>query len=411
MHAITSIPQQIVGKINELQNELPKRDLFPGERIIKGYASFAKGIDLKPWAFISPPLGDYDVEIKITHCGVCHSDLSMIRNELGMTSYPFIPGHEIVGVVHAVGSKVLAPGLDLDGTPLKLPASFHKSNEMLNIGEFRQIRPLRVGDRVGAGWLKSSCHLCEQCRSGYDNLCPQSMAQMGQNGACGGYADFIRLDSRWVFRIPDEIPSESVAPLLCAGATVFSPLFEYDIQPNTRLGLLGFGGLGHLFVQMAERLGCEVIVLSTSDDKAGDAAKLGASRFIDISNKLEMATVSERLDFILSTSYVQQDWESLLNCLKPNGVLCLAGIPPKNLNLPVWPLLYKQRKVVGSSGAPSEVIERALAFCAKYYVTAETELFSIKDVNKVLDNFEKNKGYRYRAVLRINGELEDIQQG
>jgi len=266
-------------------------------------------------------------------------------------------------------------------------------------------KPLKVGDRVGVGFFKRSCHQCEMCYKGSDNLCPNSVPQFGFSGNNGGFADYIRVDSRWAFPIPSNITSDKAAPLLCAGATVFAPLYEWDIQPNMNVAVIGLGGLGHLFVMYAKKLGCEVTVFSTSEDKLTDTHKFGG-KFYNEKETESIKNLEETFDFILNTTYGNLDYALFLSILKPNGVFCQLGFPSKPITIPAFPLIYKQRKFVGSNWASSEVVMKALLFSSKYEILPEIERFSIREVNKVLKNFEKT-GFHYRAVLKCEGEFEE----
>lgn len=332
-----------------------------------------------------------------------------MRNEIGAAKYPFAPGHEIVGIVTALGPNASGPGIQADGSKIPLKQSNNPALAPLN--EDLPIRKLKIGDRVGVGWWKRSCHHCEMCRKGRDNLCPGGVPQIAFDGNNGGFSEYLRIDSRWAIPIPDNIPSDKAAPLFCAGVTVFSPLLEYDLPPGTKVALIGFGGLGHIFVKMAAQMGLEVTVISSSADKEADVFKMGAVKFIDENSKEELKGAEEQFDFVVNTSYHNPDWGQFISLVKPNGIFCLLGLPSKGeVNLPVFPLLYKQRKFVTSNNGNTESTMKTLQFCSKYNIMPETELFSIRDVNKVLDNFEQNKGYRYRAVLKVSGEFDNVSQ-
>ena len=213
---------------------------------IHGLAVHAAGAQLLAYKYGVEDLAPNDVEIKISHCGVCHSDVHLIDNDWGLSKYPFIPGHEIVGVVTEVGSEV---------------------------------RDRKPGERVGVGWQANSCGICEWCRQGNEHLCAKSQPTcVGRNG---GYADAIRVNSRFAIPVPEVLESENVAPLLCGGITVYAPLRNHDVRPSSRVGVVGIGGLGHIGLQFAKAFGAEVTAFSTSKDKEPEAKSLGAHHFVN----------------------------------------------------------------------------------------------------------------------------------
>ena len=199
---------------------------------IHGLAVHAAGAQLVPYRYDPGELKANEVEVRISHCGICHSDIALIDNDWGFSKYPFIPGHEIVGTVSAVGAGV---------------------------------KDRTVGERVGIGWQADSCGICEWCRQGDEHLCAQ--AQPTCVGRNGGYADSVRVNSKFAIPVPKSLDSENVAPLLCAGITVYTPLRNHGVRPSSRVGIVGIGGLGHLGIQFAKTFGAEVTALSTSKDK------------------------------------------------------------------------------------------------------------------------------------------------
>src|SRR5580658_2255163 len=267
---------------------------------IQGFAVHAAGAELLPLKYDPGELRPQDIEVRITHCGVCHSDLSLIDNDWGMSHYPFIPGHEIVGTVRQVGATVshFAPG-----------------------------------DRVGIGWQADSCGHCEWCRRGEENLCAQ--AQPTCVGRHGGYADAVRVNARFAVKLPEGLDSNAAAPLLCGGITVYSPLRDAGISPASRVGVIGIGGLGHLALQFARAFGAEVTAFSTSPAKEPDARSLGADHFVNTRETKTLKKLAGNFDLILSTVEADQDWNAYIAALRPNGVLCFVGVPPSVLGLPV----------------------------------------------------------------------------
>ena len=212
---------------------------------IRAFAALEKGKSLEPFSFEPKPLAPHEVEVKISHCGVCHSDLHLVNNDWGMSSYPLVPGHEVIGTVHQVGSGVT------------------------------QLKP---GQRVGIGWQSDSCGQCEWCTRGEENLCAKAAPTCV--GRHGGFADFIRVNGRFAIPVPESLSSESAAPLLCGGITVFSPMRGAQLGAQHRVGIIGIGGLGHMALQFARAFGSEVTAFSTSADKEAEAKRMGAHHFI-----------------------------------------------------------------------------------------------------------------------------------
>lgn len=330
-----------------------------------GFSCPSKASALESADYNPETLKDWDVEIAISHCGICHSDIHLIDNDWGNTVYPFIPGHEIIGQVRSVGSAV---------------------------------KQLDIGDRVGVGWQCGVCFICDMCTSGYENLCPKSQPTCVNRN--GGYANGIRVDSRFAFKIPSSLSSENAAPLLCGGITVYSPFREYEVKPKDRVAIVGVGGLGHLAVQFARAMGCEVTAISHNPNKEDEARSLGAHRFIDSSNSDLMSQANGTFDFILTTVSVNINWQQYLDLLSPNGTLCFVGAPPANLDVSILGLLMGQKRIVGSAIGSPHRIKEMLNFSARHDVQAMTELYPISQVNEALDKVRAGK-VRYRAVLKM----------
>jgi len=366
------------AKINEFSATMAKdlKDLKPGERVSRGYAAYGAHQNLKPYVFVLPPLKDDEVEIKTICCGCCHTDLSMIKNDLGLSQYPFVPGHEAIGIITEMGPSARLANPDL-----------------------------KIGQRVGVGFFKRSCHTCEFCCKGEENICPNGEPVLAKNASNGGWSEYLHVDAAWAIPIPDELPSELAAPLMCAGITVYAPLMHYKIRAGMKVGVIGLGGLGHLFVKMAKVLGCEIYVFSHTEEKETDSKMLGAAHFVRHDNKSEMMPLEEQLDFILNTTYANLDWEKFMNVLKPDGNFCFVGFPPSEIKVAPFSLIYKQRRVVGSNVGSPTWLKEMLEFCVRNNITAESEVFSINECNKVIKNFEPD-GYRYRAVFRIENEYD-----
>jgi uncharacterized zinc-type alcohol dehydrogenase-like protein len=330
---------------------------------IQGLAAHAAGAELLPFHYDPGRLGSDEVEIAITHCGVCHSDLHLIANDWGVSQFPFIPGHEIIGTVSAVGSRV---------------------------------KTLKAGQRVGLGWQSNSCGQCEWCTRGLENLCPNNESTCVHRN--GGYADSIRANSRFVIPIPEALASENAAPLLCAGITVYNPMRIHGVNPSSRVAIIGIGGLGHLAIQFARAFGAQVTAFSTSADKEEEARALGAHNFVNSRESKAMKEVAGTQDFILSTANADQDWGSYIQILRPTGTLCFVGVPPSAVALQAFPLISGQRSISGSPIGPPSRLREMLDVAARHGVMAKTEAFPMAKANEAIDKVKKNK-VRYRAVL------------
>jgi uncharacterized zinc-type alcohol dehydrogenase-like protein len=330
---------------------------------IQGLAAHAAGAELLPYHYEPGKLGAQEVEIAVTHCGICHSDLHLISNDWGISQYPFIPGHEIIGAVSAVGSEV---------------------------------RNLETGQRVGLGWQSNSCGTCEWCIRGMENLCPSS------EGTClhrnGGYADRVRANARFVLPIPDALQSEHAAPLLCGGITVYNPLRTHGINPSSRVGVVGIGGLGHIAIQFARVFGAHVTAFSSSAGKEEEVRALGAHNFVNTRESKAMKEVAGTQDFILTTINADQDWGTYIQTLRPTGTLCFVGVPPSPVSVQAFPLIAGMRSISGSPIGSPHMLREMLDVAARHGVKATTELFPMAKANEAIEKVKKNK-VRYRAVL------------
>ena len=330
---------------------------------IQGLAAHAAGAELLPFRYDPGELGVQEVEIGITHCGICHSDLHLISNDWGNSQYPFIPGHEIIGTITATGA---------------------------------QVRSLMKGERVGLGWQSNSCGECEWCTRGLENLCPSLEATCVHRH--GGYANKVRANARFVVKIPDSLPSEQAAPLLCAGITVYNPLRDHCVNPSSRVGIAGIGGLGHLAIQFARAFGAEVTAFSTSTAKEAEARALGAHHFVNTRESKAMKEVSGSQDFILNTANADQDWGVFIQTLRPTGTLCFVGVPPSNISVHAFPLISGIRTITGSPIGSPQRMREMLDVAARHDIRATIEGFPMAKANEAIEKVKKNK-VRYRAVL------------
>ena len=330
---------------------------------IHGLAVHAAGAQLLPYKCEAGELAGNEVEIKISHCGVCHSDVHLIDNDGGISKYPFIPGHEIVGSVSAMGANV---------------------------------KDRKVGQRVGVGWQADSCGICEWCLQGDEHLCAK--AQPTCVGRNGGYADRVRVNARFAIPLPSVLESENAAPLLCGGITVYSPLRNHGVRPSSRVGVIGIGGLGHMGLQFAKAFGAEVTAFSNSKDKEADAKSMGAHHFVNTRDTGALKKVAGSFDLLLSTASADQDWQGYVNALRPKGTLCIVGAVASPVQLQASALILGQRAVSGSpTGSPRDLHEM-LDVAARHGVKAITERFSMAKANDAVARVKKNQ-VRYRAVL------------
>ncbi len=315
---------------------------------------------LTPFSYDTKPLQPYEVLIAISHCGLCHSDVHLIDNDWGLTTYPLVPGHEIIG-------HVIEHGRD---------------------------SVIKKKQRVGVSWQRSSCLGCMQCLSGHENLCPQKEATCIHH--FGGFAHYIVADSRFVYEIPESLDSVHAGPLLCGGATVFAPLIHAHIQGMHTVGVVGIGGLGHLALQFAHAFGCKVIAFSHSKNKEKEASAFGATDFL----LLDHATPepANACDLLLSTTNVVSDWNHLLSFLKPGGKLCILGVPSSEVHFHPRLVIDKQLSLFGSPVASRAILRSMLVFAARHEIAPKIELFPMDQVNDAIQKLKRNE-MRYRCVL------------
>ena len=331
--------------------------------IVKAYAAHEPGGALEPYEYELDQLGATEVDIDVTSCGICYSDVSMIDNDWGFTPYPIVPGHEIIGEVRAVGD---------------------------------QVGHLAVGDVVGMGWHASYDMTCAQCLAGDHNMCPA--AQSTFIGRPGGYADIVRAHAAAVFRLPDDLDAMSAGPLMCAGITVFTPFSRFRIAPTDSIGVIGIGGLGHLALKFARAWGCEVTAFTSTGAKQQEALDLGAHEVIDSRDPEAIADAKDRFDLLISTVNVPLDWDAFLGTLKPRGRLHVLGAVMEPLSFPVQSLMMTQRSVSSSpAGRPSD-IAAMLMFAARHGIEPVTERFSFENINEAVDHVRGGNA-RYRVVL------------
>ncbi|MFP4125236.1 MAG: NAD(P)-dependent alcohol dehydrogenase [Alphaproteobacteria bacterium] len=330
---------------------------------IQALAAHAPGGALHPFTYELGPLGPDAVEIAVINSGLCHSDLSMLDDAWGMTAYPFVPGHEVVGTVAAVGERVTG---------------------------------LELGQKVGLGWHAGYCRTCPQCLSGRHNVCPE--AEMTIVGRHGGFADRVRAQATAVVPLPPELDAATAGPLLCAGITVFNALRQFDVKPTDRVAVVGIGGLGHLALQFMAAWGCAVTAFTSSAGKRAEALELGAHDTVDSRDPDALAAAAGRFDFVLSTVDVKLDWNAYLQTLRPHGRLHLVGVTSEPLDLSVVPMLFGQRSVSSSPVGPPAELATMLDFAARHGIAPVVERFAMADANAAFAHLRAGKA-RYRVVL------------
>lgn len=330
---------------------------------IRAYAATSAKGNLEPFEFDPGDLKAAEVEIQVSHCGVCHSDLSMLENEWGMSAFPFVPGHEVTGTVVALGSEA---------------------------------KGLKIGQRVGLGWSAFSCLSCPQCLSGDHNLCATTQGTIV--GRHGGFADRVRAQWAWVRPLPEALDITKAGPLLCGGITVFAPFLIHQISPTARVGVIGIGGLGHMALQFANKWGCEVHAFTTNDSKEAEARQLGAHHVHNTRRENALKPLAGSLDLIISTINVPQDIPGLLETLAPQGRLHVVGAVLEPLSVPALSLIFGQKQISGSPTGSPGAIDAMLDFSARHGIVPTTEHFPMSQVNEAMDHLRSGKA-RYRIVL------------
>ena len=308
------------------------------------------------------PLGVEDVEVAVEHCGLCHSDLSILNNEWGISQYPAILGHEVSGQVTAVGSNA---------------------------------KGVRVGQRVGVGWNSGSDMHCNQCMSGNHHLCPH--VQPTIVGHRGGFATHIRAHWAWVIPLPDKLNFAEVGPLICGGITVFAPLAMHA-KPTDRVGIIGIGGLGHMAVKFAAAYGCNVTAFTSSERKFDEARGFGANHVISSKDSAAIKKLSGSFDLLISTVNAKLDWDAIIGALAPNGRLHVVGAVLEPIPVAAFSLILQQRSVSGSPTGSPVAIKKMLEFASWHNVLPQTEHFPMSKINEAFARLQSGKAH-YRIVL------------
>ena len=326
---------------------------------------------LAPFNFQRRDVGEHDVQIEILYCGVCHSDLHTARNEWQNTTYPCVPGHEIVGRVVKVGAHV---------------------------------KNFKEGDTAGVGCMVDSCRTCVNCEEDLEQFCDNltftynSPDKHVGGMTFGGYSDSIVVDEAFVLQVPKNLDLAAVAPLLCAGITTYSPLRRNNVTEGQKVGVVGLGGLGHMGVKLAKAFGAHVVVFTTSPNKVEDALRLGADEVVNSKNADEMKKHLNSFHFILDTVSAQHDINAYLLLLKRDGNLTQVGVPAEPLSLNVGSLIFGRRSLSGSLIGGIKETQEMLDFCGKHDITSDIELIPIQNINEAYDRLEKSD-VKYRFVI------------
>ena len=331
---------------------------------INAYAAMEPKGKLEPYSYELGELGPEQVDIKVSYCGICHSDLSMIDNDWGMTQYPIVPGHEIVGEIVAAGNAV---------------------------------KNVKVGDKVGLGWFSASCMSCQECMNGEHHLCSSNESTIV--GRHGGFADYVRGHWSWAIPLPNAIDMSKAGPLLCGGITVFNPIILSGVKPTDRVGVIGIGGLGHMALKFLKHWGCEVIAFSSNTDKKDQIIAMGATKVINSRDPKELESIAGSLNFILNTTNVKLDWNSYLSTLAPKGKLHSVGAVLEPMEVPAFSLIMGEKSVGGSPLGSPALTKTMLDFCVRHDIYPIVEEFPMDNVNEAITHLKDGKA-RFRIVLK-----------
>lgn len=340
---------------------------------IKAYAALKAKEQLQPFTIQRRDPGPHDVVIDIKFCGVCHSDIHLVRNEWGgISTFPMVPGHEIVGVVSKTGDAV---------------------------------KKHKVGDSVGVGCFVDSCRECSPCHEGEEQYCEKGMnltynskEKDGKTPTFGGYSTQIVVDENYVLKIPANLPLDKAAPLLCAGITTYSPLKTWKIKSGDKVAVIGLGGLGHMAIKLAAAMGADVTVLSTSEKKKADALRFGAKNFVNTSDGKAFTVCANQFNFIINTASGNINLDKYLNLLKHDGSMVLVGLPEHDFSINPGGLIFKRRRLGGSLIGGIRETQEMLDFCGKHNIMSDIELIPVDKINEAYERMVKGD-VRYRFVI------------
>ncbi|WP_339751796.1 NAD(P)-dependent alcohol dehydrogenase [uncultured Winogradskyella sp.] len=331
---------------------------------VNAYAANSAASKLEKYSYHLTSIGNEEVDIKVNYCGLCHSDLSMINNEWGLSQYPLVPGHEIVGEVMALGSEV---------------------------------KGLKVGDKVGMGWYSQSCMQCNQCMDGKQHLC--GTAEGTIVGRHGGFADVVRGHWSWTTLLPEGVDMAKAGPLFCGGITVFNPIVLSGVQPTDKVGVIGIGGLGHLALKFLKAWGCEVTAFTSNKSKTEALKKMGAHNVVDSTDSKDLERIAGSLNFILNTTNVKLDWNAYLTTLAPQGKLHTVGAVLEPMEIPAFSLIGGEKSVGGSPLGSIALTRKMLEFCVRHDIYPTVEEFKMENINEAIKHLEDGKA-RFRVVLK-----------
>lgn len=339
---------------------------------IKSYAAEHAAAPLKPFTIERREPREHDVAIDIKYCGICHSDIHQARNEWGKSIFPMVPGHEIAGIVTKVG---------------------------------KDVTNFKVGDHVGVGCMVDSCRDCTYCKQGLEQYCSKgfcatynSLEPDSQTPTYGGYSQSIVVDANYVLKIPNNLPLDKAAPLMCAGITLYSPLMHWKTGRGKKVAIIGLGGLGHMGVKIAHALEADVTVLSHSDKKRDDAKRLGADHYYDTSNQDTFAKLESTFDLIINTVSAEIDLNKYLSLLKTDATMVLIGVSPEPNSLLSPSLIFGRKNLSGSLIGGIKETQEMLDFCGKHNITCDIEVIPIDKINDAYDRVIKSD-VRYRFVI------------
>lgn len=337
------------------------------ENRIHSYAALTAKSALVPYEFDAGELQPHQVEVKVEYCGLCHSDLSIIDNDWGVSQYPVVAGHEIIGKIIRLGSEA---------------------------------KGLKLGQRVGIGWTAETCQACNYCLSGQQVLCTgEHKATIV--GHAGGFADKVRAGWQWVIPLPDDLAPESAGPLLCGGITVFDPLLKHQIQAIHHVGVIGIGGLGHMAIKLLKAWGCEITAFTSNLDKADELKAMGADHVVNSRDSAALKAQKGKFDLLLSTVNVSLDWKSYLSTLAPNGSVHLLGIPLEPIATPANLLISGAKSITGSPTGSPAALRTLLNFAARKNIAPQIELFPMSQINDAIARLQSGQ-VRYRVVLKAD---------
>jgi uncharacterized zinc-type alcohol dehydrogenase-like protein len=337
-----------------------------------GYAASTAKSPLVPYKFQRREPQDHDIVIDIKYCGICHSDIHQVRDEWGGSMFPMVPGHEIAGIVSRVGAKVTK---------------------------------YKVGDKVGVGCLVDSDRTCAYCKKSLEQFCTgggsftyNGLEQDKKTPTMGGYSNIITVDENFVLRIPQNLPLDAAAPLLCAGITLYSPLSHWKAGPGKKVAIVGLGGLGHMGVKIAHAMGADVTILSHSMKKEADGKRLGADHFYATSDPETFKKLQATFDLIICTVSMDIDWNQYLGLLAVDGSMVLCGVPEKQVPVGAFSLIMGRRSLSGSLIGGIAETQEMLDFCGKHNIVCDIEIIAIDKVNEAYERVLKSD-VRYRFVI------------